>query len=116
MDGGAIVEVFAATVRIATPLLFAALGGLISERAGTFAVGVEGMAHAERVGGDPHAEPEHAAGAQRQVLRHHERDEHEEPHHVQRHDDEREGAGAAPLGGRQRRPDPLLARAHRTRT
>src|SRR6202022_4051108 len=32
-----------AAVRIAAPLLFVALGGLLSERAGTFAVGVEGM-------------------------------------------------------------------------
>src|SRR3977135_2408117 len=32
-----------ASVRIATPLLFAALGGLLSESAGTFAVGIEGM-------------------------------------------------------------------------
>jgi simple sugar transport system permease protein len=51
MDGGMIVEIFAATVRIATPLLFAALGGLISERAGTFAVGIEGMMLAGAFGG-----------------------------------------------------------------
>lgn len=43
MDSAALIEIVAATVRIATPLLFAALGGLISERAGTFAVGIEGM-------------------------------------------------------------------------
>jgi general nucleoside transport system permease protein len=31
------------TIRIASPLLFAALGGALSETAGTFAVGIEGM-------------------------------------------------------------------------
>jgi general nucleoside transport system permease protein len=39
----AFVEFLAATVRIASPLLFAALGGILSERAGVFAVGLEGM-------------------------------------------------------------------------
>src|SRR5215470_18629281 len=37
------VEFLAASLRIATPLLFAALGGILSERAGVFAVGLEGM-------------------------------------------------------------------------
>jgi simple sugar transport system permease protein len=36
-------EFVAAAVRIATPLGFAALGGILSERAGVFAVGLEGM-------------------------------------------------------------------------
>ena len=36
-------ELFAASIRIATPLAFAALGGILSERAGVFAVGLEGM-------------------------------------------------------------------------
>ncbi len=36
-------EFLAAAIRIATPLLFAALGGILSERAGVFAVGLEGM-------------------------------------------------------------------------
>lgn len=43
MDATALVELLSAAVRIATPLMFAALGGLLSERAGTFAVGIEGM-------------------------------------------------------------------------
>jgi simple sugar transport system permease protein len=36
-------DLLAASVRIGTPLLFAALGGILSERAGVFAVGLEGM-------------------------------------------------------------------------
>jgi general nucleoside transport system permease protein len=51
MDGLAIVEFLAASIRIATPLLFGALGGLLSERAGTFAVGIEGMMLAGAFGG-----------------------------------------------------------------
>ena len=39
----AVIEFFGASVRIATPLAFAALGGILSERAGVFAVGLEGM-------------------------------------------------------------------------
>jgi ABC-type uncharacterized transport system permease subunit len=37
------IDFLAAAIRIATPLLFAALGGILSERAGVFAVGLEGM-------------------------------------------------------------------------
>ena len=36
-------ELLAASLRIATPLLLVALGGILSERAGTFAVAIEGM-------------------------------------------------------------------------
>lgn len=36
-------DLLEASIRIGTPLLFAALGGLLSERAGVFAVGLEGM-------------------------------------------------------------------------
>ena len=46
-----LIDFLAATVRIATPLLFAALGGILSERAGTFAVGLEGMMLAGAFGG-----------------------------------------------------------------
>ena len=51
MDAAVLIEFLAATVRIATPLLFCALGGMISERAGIFAVGLEGMMLAGAFGG-----------------------------------------------------------------
>src|SRR6202043_2812600 len=37
------IDFLAAAIRIATPLLLAALGGILWERAGVFAVGLEGM-------------------------------------------------------------------------
>jgi simple sugar transport system permease protein len=43
MDSVIIAGLLAAAVRIAAPLIMGALGGLISERAGVFAVGIEGM-------------------------------------------------------------------------
>jgi simple sugar transport system permease protein len=43
MDAGVVLDFFSAAIRIATPLLLAALGGILSERAGTFAVGLEGQ-------------------------------------------------------------------------
>jgi ABC-type uncharacterized transport system permease subunit len=43
MDIAVLADFLAASVRIATPLLLAALGGMLSERAGTFAVGLEGQ-------------------------------------------------------------------------
>lgn len=51
MDLAALTELLSATLRIAAPLMFAALGGLLSERAGTFAVGIEGMMLAGAFGG-----------------------------------------------------------------
>jgi len=42
-DVDVLADLLAASVRIGTPLLFAALGGILSERAGVFAVGLEGM-------------------------------------------------------------------------
>jgi simple sugar transport system permease protein len=43
MDAALLQDFLAATLRIAMPLLVAALGGILSERAGTFAVGLEGQ-------------------------------------------------------------------------
>lgn len=43
MDTGLALDFLAASLRIATPLFIAALGGILSERAGTFAVGLEGQ-------------------------------------------------------------------------
>ena len=37
------IEFLEAAIRISTPLMLAALGGILSERAGVFAVGLEGM-------------------------------------------------------------------------
>lgn len=51
MDATVFIEFLVASIRIATPLLFAALGGLLSERGGTFAVGTEGMMLAGAFGG-----------------------------------------------------------------
>lgn len=41
--GHFLLDLLGAAIRIASPLMFAALGGIISERAGVFAVGLEGM-------------------------------------------------------------------------
>ncbi len=43
MDAAHLLDLLAAAIRIATPLAFAAMGGILSERAGVFAVGLEGM-------------------------------------------------------------------------
>ena len=43
MDAALTIDFLSATVRIATPILMAAMGGILIERAGTFAVGLEGM-------------------------------------------------------------------------
>ncbi len=42
MDIATIIQVLESTLRLATPLLFACLAGLISERAGVFDIGLEG--------------------------------------------------------------------------
>jgi simple sugar transport system permease protein len=43
MDWAHLLDLMAASIRISTPLMFAAMGGILSERAGVFAVGLEGM-------------------------------------------------------------------------
>ena len=42
MDFLTLLQVFDSSVRLATPLLFACLAGLFSERAGIFDIGLEG--------------------------------------------------------------------------
>jgi general nucleoside transport system permease protein len=43
LDAAFLLDFLAAALRIATPLMLAALGGILAERAGTFAVGLEGQ-------------------------------------------------------------------------
>lgn len=43
MEPAVLLDFLAASLRIATPLIFAALGGILCERSGTFAVGLEGQ-------------------------------------------------------------------------
>ena len=43
LEAGIVVSVLAAAIRIATPILFAALGELVAERAGIYNMGLEGM-------------------------------------------------------------------------
>lgn len=43
LEAGIIVSVLAAAIRIATPILFTALGELVAERAGIYNMGLEGM-------------------------------------------------------------------------
>jgi simple sugar transport system permease protein len=43
MDGNSIAQLIAPTLRVSTPLIFAALGGLVSERAGVINIALEGL-------------------------------------------------------------------------
>ncbi len=43
IDLASVIDVLAASLPIATPLVLAALDGILCERAGTFAVGLEGQ-------------------------------------------------------------------------
>ena len=70
-------------------------------------VGVEGVAHAERVGGDADADAERAAAAEAEMGRDDEAEEQPEADDVQAEDHEREHAGAPPLRGSQRALDLL---------
>lgn len=51
MDLEALISLFAAGVRLATPLVFAAMGGILSERSGVLNIGLEGMMIAGTFGG-----------------------------------------------------------------
>jgi hypothetical protein len=77
-------------------------------------VGVEGVAHAERVGGDAHAHAEDPR-ADAQVLRGDEPEQQREARDVQAQDDRREHRGAPPLRGAERArdaPEPSPSCAH----
>jgi general nucleoside transport system permease protein len=51
MDATVIAGMLGASIRVATPLAYGALGGILSERSGTFAVGIEGMMLSGAFGG-----------------------------------------------------------------
>ena len=61
-------------------------------------VGVEGVAHAQRVGGEADAGGEGAAGAEAEVVRDDEAEEQAEADDVQADDRRGQAAGARPLG------------------
>ena len=72
-------------------------------------VGVEGVAHAQRVGGQADAGGEGAAGAEAEVVRDDDPEEQAEADDVQADDRGGQAAGPRPLGRRQRAAD---ARQH----
>ncbi len=84
------------------------LAGRVVDRADV--VGVEGVAKAERVGGEAEADGEEAAAAEREVLRGDQREEQKAANRVQAADDEGHGADRAPLCGREPRADPAQSR------
>ena len=69
-------------------------------------VGVEGVAQAERVGGDPDADAEGAAVPEVVVVRRDDGEQQEEADAVQGGDRRGEDGRAAPFGGRERGADP----------
>ena len=70
-------------------------------------IGIEGVAHPERVRGHPDADRERTARAELVVTGRHELEEQEEAQHMEAADDQRHAGDAPPLASRERLGDPM---------
>ena len=86
-------------------------GGVVD---GRDVVRVEGVAQPERVRGDPEPQPEHTPSREREVMRHDEHEQQEEPDHMQRQHDRPEARQTTPLHAAQmrHRTHPLILADH----